>query len=289
MAQIMIQNVRTPTPWRWCTGVIFTAAALIVPLFCGARSTIGDAPVPLKVAVTTSHLGELVRSIGGERVAVVVLVPGSMCPGHSDVSPAVVRQAAAAHLFLRHDWEQWADDWWRRARVVGTTAEVAVEGNWMVPERNLDAAAVVKDHLIRVDPSGAATYQRNFARYRKTVERTIRWLDRQSEQFRGIPVVGAVQQREFLQRLGCIVAATYGRAEDLSAGELARVIDKSRSARVKIVVDNLQSGSRTGEQLARDLGLPHVTLTNFPLEQGYFAALRNNVMVLREALRAAAR
>ena len=235
--------------------------------------------------VTTTHLGELVSAIGRGRAEAVVLIPGGMCPGHFDMSPAVLRQAEGADLFLRHEWERWVVDTARRLTGADAVPIVAA-GNWMVPERNLAAAAAVRDALVRADPAGSGTYWRNYAAYRSTLERLTHWLDREAMVFRGVPVAAATQQREFLERLGITVAAEYGRAEDLSAREVARVIDAARAADVRLVVDNLQSGPNAGAQVARDLGVPHVTLTNFPLDAGYPATLRANVAALRKALRA---
>jgi hypothetical protein len=42
-------------------------------------------------------------------------------------------------------------------------------------------------------------------------------------------------------------------------------------------VDNLQSGPEAGKGIAETLGVPHVVLTNFPLEKGYLATLEGNV------------
>ena len=250
-----------------------------------ARTAPAGTSARLRVVVTTTHLGALVSAIGRGRTEAVVLVPGGMCPGHFDISPAVVRRAEGADLFLRHAWERWVADTARR--LTGSEAvAIASPGNWMVPERNLAAAEAVRDALARVDPAGSGAYHRNYAAYHAAVDSLARWLDREAAAFRGVPVAASAQQREFLERVGMLIAAEYGRAEDMSAREVTGVIDAARAANVRLVVDNLQSGPDAGAQIARDLGVPHVTLTNFPLDAGYEAALRANVASLRRALRA---
>ena len=63
----------------------------------------------------------------------------------------------------------------------------------------------------------------------------------------------------------------YGTARELT--RLARVaLDKQ----VKLVVDNLQSGPETGLEFAKSVGAAHVTLTSFPSEAGYAAAVTAN-------------
>lgn len=60
------------------------------------------------------------------------------------------------------------------------------------------------------------------------------------------------------------VLATFGRGEDMSARTLADILQAVKGQKVDGVVDNLQSGAKSGLPLALELGVPHVVLSNFP-------------------------
>ncbi|MBW1679418.1 MAG: hypothetical protein JRJ08_04640 [Deltaproteobacteria bacterium] len=76
-------------------------------------------------------------------------------------------------------------------------------------------------------------------------------------------------QAEFVKWLGLNIISTYGRQEDLSPKELLEI--------TRIAIDNLQSGSNVGRQIAEDIGGRQVILTNFPLGDSYLESLKKNV------------
>ena len=90
----------------------------------------------------------------------------------------------------------------------------------------------------------------------------------------------AEMQAEFARWAGLDVLRAYGRAEDLSAGDLAGLLDNVRDKNVRGVIDNLQSGADAGLPLALELKVPHLVLSNFPGSApdvpDYFSLLRAN-------------
>jgi hypothetical protein len=63
------------------------------------------------------------------------------------------------------------------------------------------------------------------------------------------------------------------------------LITTGRRNKVRLVVDNRQSGPSVGVGVAREIGAGHVVLTNFPVGDSYLDALRSNVEALKQALR----
>lgn len=92
------------------------------------------------------------------------------------------------------------------------------------------------------------------------------------------------RQADFVAWAGLDIARSYAGEQDASARELSKIIDEVKASGVSGVVDNYQSGPDAGLPLALELGVPHITLSNFPGSDDdvpdYFSLLRANVMKL---------
>jgi hypothetical protein len=78
--------------------------------------------------------------------------------------------------------------------------------------------------------------------------------------------------------------ATYGRSENLTPRALRDLIEIGRKNRVRLVIDNLQSGPEIGSQIAQDVGARHVVLTNFPEHGSCLEAIEKNARALCDVL-----
>lgn len=262
-----------------CRGHLLVLAALMI----STAAICCAAPAPARVIVTTTHLAAIVREVGRESVSVTTIIPGGMCPGHVDISPAMARQIADADMFFSHAWEQWAQ---RALAGAGNprlrTAVIKTQGNLMVPEHNTTAAHEAAEALCGVDPSGAGRYRAHAAAYEARVLGETRSL---RGRFAGKKAVCSQHQEQLLAWLGFEILASYGRQEDMSLKGMAGTMRAAKTGRADIVVDNIQSGANAGRQLARDLRIPHAALTNFPQDESYLATLRDNVRALEQALK----
>ncbi|AWN46836.1 ABC transporter substrate-binding protein [Methylobacterium terrae] len=142
---------------------------------------------PVRVVATFSILGDLVRQVGGVRVAVTALV-GPNGDAHSFVpAPADAQSVAAARLVVVNGlgFEGWID---RLIKASGTKAKVVVAARGVVPIEEEDGGdhghahaidphawqnvanaksyvAAIRDGLAGVDPAGKAAYDANAAAY----------------------------------------------------------------------------------------------------------------------------
>ncbi|GJD60783.1 metal ABC transporter solute-binding protein, Zn/Mn family [Methylobacterium frigidaeris] len=160
-----------------------------------ARIVPARAEEPVRVVATFSILGDLVRQVGGARVAVTTLV-GPNGDAHSFVpAPADAQAVAAARLVVVNGlgFEGWID---RLIKASGTRAKVVVAATGIVPIEEDDGdghgqdhgqdhghshaadphawqnvantkryVANIRDGLVSVDPEGKAAYQANAAAY----------------------------------------------------------------------------------------------------------------------------
>jgi zinc transport system substrate-binding protein len=260
-------------------GVLASLLAVWMSMAAGAASQ------PLKIVATTTNLGLLVSALGGSAVDVYTLIPGGACPGHFDGGPAAAQRIAAADMVITHAGENRFDGLVANlGRNDVRRVATQTPGNWMVPVVHDAAAQEIATVLAAQLPGAAAAIRQREHDYRAVLTTRSAAVRATLAGFNGRPVIGAVHQQAFLEWLGLRVVAVYGRGEDLNARALAHAAKQARRAGALLVVDNLQSGADTGAALARDLGIAHVTLTNFPITGSYLDTLAENARIVREAL-----
>ncbi|RKX71786.1 hypothetical protein DRP53_00430 [candidate division WOR-3 bacterium] len=233
------------------------------------------------VGATTSMIGSIVKSIGKDRVEAITIVPAGMCPGHFDLKPKEIDRLSHAKIILNHGFEGWLKKLALALPEVRIET-VGVKGSWMVPEIHLRAAEVITRILSLSFPEDSALFQSNLRSYRARIDSIVKQFDR--SKFKGVKVICARYQAPFLSWVGFDVVATYGRPEDLSPKELARLIDLARGSGARLVVDNLQSGPDAGRPIAEAASINHLVLTNFPIDQSYPQTLIENMKRLDECL-----
>ncbi len=262
-----------------------TLLALLAAALMPGPACRRQAAGPVRVVASTALIATIVSAVGGEEFSVRTIAPAGMCPGHFDIRPSDVLAANEARLLLNHGWEEWfprleqAIDNLRLRRVTLQT-----RGNWMIPEVQSRAVDEITAQLVELVPARADSLRAAADRYKARIDSAAAGVRAAFADKTLPPVVAAQQQAPFLEWIGFRVVAVYGRAEDFTAAELTRLARTAIETRAAIVVDNLQSGPDAGRTLAAELGIAHVTLTNFPLEGDYVKSLLDNAAALARAL-----
>jgi len=261
------------------TGLPRVLLLLALVLLLGAQA---HASGPIRILAGTTLIEDIVADLGGGRIATRTLIPGSACPGHSDLRASDVSFAGEAQAVLIHDWQQnmpmlqtlrrTAPEAQARLRLV------PVPGNWMLPERQAEATAAVARLLEGLAPAQARDIQ---ARAKARQGRINALSAKLKAQAATAGISGA--------RVICDVAE-YGHFEGMNPKQLAEVMTRAKAGKAVLVVDNMQSTGGSGKALADDLGAGHVVLTNFPGADARAAtweqALQWDVDRLAAALRA---
>jgi zinc transport system substrate-binding protein len=229
----------------------------------------GTSGAGMKVVTSTSLLACITRQIGGNYVDVINLIPPSQHPGDFNVKPGDVQKLATARLFMLHGWpgETWADKFIASANNSNLQVFKAnVNGNWMIPAVQSAATDRVAAILGQIDTGNNTTYIKAAQDYKtriSAVEADIK--SRLSKaNVSQINVIASAMQADFLQWAGLNVVANYGLPETLTPQVVKNLIDKGRSGKITLVVDNLQSGKDAGKELAQELGAIPINLSNFP-------------------------
>lgn len=223
------------------------------------------APVtPTTIVCTTSVLQVVTEQVGGSAVEVVSLVQPGVCPSHFDVRPSHIDAVNTASLILYHGVEPWLEQ--LVAASTNTTVEQRVlKGPWNAPVFAVQKIEAVRDALIQVDPENAEYYKENAEKAIadiQTVGDTIK--EAASLAVDSTPVICMEWQQYLVEWMGFTIVRTYGPPETLSLKDINELIDAGRKNGVCLVIDNLQSGTFVGAEIAASIGAEHVVLTNFP-------------------------
>jgi ABC-type Zn uptake system ZnuABC Zn-binding protein ZnuA/ABC-type Mn2+/Zn2+ transport system permease subunit len=248
------------------------ATALMLALLAAGCGSSGSSDGKLEVVATTTHIGDWVRAVGGEEVAVHQVLQPNTDPHDYEPRPSDVQAAAAADLVFASgdDLDHWIEeivaDSGGGAPVVDLSAPVADplpdDPHWWHDPRNVEAAVrEISARLQEADPSHRRLYQRNagaylgrldqldvgIARCLSSVPRAQRKLVTDHDAFGyfarryGIAVVGAVIPAQ--------AAQAQPSAQDVD--ELAELIDREE---VKAIFPESSLSSKVAEAIARQTG-----------------------------------
>ncbi len=250
---------------------IFIAYLVLLMIYCAAPEA-----KRIKITTTTALLGSIVHAIGLEEIDVSTIVPAGMCPGHFDLKAENVKSLSGSRILLSHGWEKWTGKLLAAVDNKPALRIIGVQGNLMVPDNHKQAAEHVTSLLCSLDQQHRIVYTKNYVSYTAAIDSIVKDITDRSKNIKGIKIVCSELQAEFLRWLGLDIVLTYPRAEELTPGMMAEAIKQAKRKQVRLVVDNLQSGSDVGLAIAEEANVEHITLTNFPLGNSYPEALAQN-------------
>ena len=223
----------------------------------------------IQVVASTSHLEQLVKRVGGDLVDVINIVPPASHPGDFDAKPTDIQRLADADLFLWHNWpgEIYVPGLIESADNPDLTVNaVDVQGSWMTPPVQLQAADKVAAALSQVDGKNSAAYQDAAEKYKEAVrakETEIRSRLAEAD-VSGVNVICAGWQAGLIGWSGFNIVATYGLPTPPTLADIEQLVEKGRDAGVTLIIDNLHDNRDAGKPIAEELGCERVVLLNFP-------------------------
>jgi len=270
--------------------IIISVFALSLLPGCTDEESTGS---ELNVVTSTSHLEQLVQRIGGDRVDVINIVPPASHPGDFDASPGDIRKLADADLFLWHNWpgELYVPGLLESADNPDLTViAIMVEGSWMTPPVQQQAADLVTAALSQVDNQNSAAYEETAEAYKLAVqaeESEIR-TKLAGADVSGVNVISAGWQAGLLGWAGFNIVGTYGLPVAPTLADIENLVKLGRETGVTLVVDNLHDNPDAGLPIAAELDCARVVLLNFPgvdaETKTWEGAVNRNIDLLIEAL-----
>jgi zinc/manganese transport system substrate-binding protein len=281
-----------------------------------ATATAGMAADKIPVVASFSILGDLVRVVGGERVAVTTLVGPDEDAHVFEPKPADAKNLLQSRLLVTNGlgFEPWAQKLVKSAGYRGQSV-VASQGvkartmpgekggketdphAWQDPTNVVIYVRNIAAALSRLDPNGAATYKDNSEAYIKELQALDIWAQ---EQLSAVPAAkrkvitshdafgyfGARYQVSFLAPQGISTEA------EPSAKEVAQLIRQIQREKIKAVFFENMSSPKLLAQLGKDAGVtPGPALYVDALSKAggpadsYLTLMRYNVMQLVAGIR----
>lgn len=268
----------------------FFSAILFVLLIGFYTPVLYAGDVKPSVIVTTTAIESIVSEVAKDNLHVISLIPPDICPGHFDLKPSDALKLNSAELLLGHSFEKETflkkiEGLIQKGSALRIVA-ISVEGSWMVPDTYISAIDEITRILKGQFPLAIQDFESNAFRYKEQIKKESEHLKTHTRRLRldQVNAVASNMQKDLLIWLGIKVIATYGRSDEISALELQRLIEQARAYNVRIVIDNLQSAGKAGKPIADELGIAHLTLSNFPRVYGgkvsYLDTLKENAQQL---------
>ena len=279
-------------------------------------STPAHAADPLPVTASFSILGDLVRVVGAQRVAVTTLVGPDEDAHVFEPKPSDVKTILGSKLLVTNGlgFEPWAGKLAKSAGYKGefVIASKGVKGRamadehghaesdphaWQDPNNVVLYVRNIATGLSRVDPGGASAYQANAEAYVKELQTLDAWA---KEQFAAIPA----EKRKVITSHDAFgyFAAYYGikflapqgvsTEAEPSAKQVAQLIRQLQREKIKAVFVENMTNPKLLAQLSKDAGVTvgtalYADALSAPGKPGstYLQMVRHNVTQLAAGMK----
>jgi ABC-type Zn uptake system ZnuABC Zn-binding protein ZnuA len=257
--------------------VALLAAAALVTAACGDGTGAADATAGrVRVVATTSVLGDFAREIGGDRVAVDVVIKPNVDAHDYEPVPSDIEEMRRAAVVLRNGagLEAWFDD---AIEASGTKAEVVDASDgvarrrdphgdeddphvWHDPRNAITMVANVAGALRRADPDGAATYDANLADYTAQLRALDTEIEAETSALANKKLVtnhdafGYYAARYGFEIVGSVIPSFDSSAE-MSASDLDDIIAKIRAQGVRAIFSEATLPSKAAATIAKEAGV----------------------------------
>jgi len=293
--------------------VILTATLIVIPQLIFPFNFIQVSSSDLRVVTSMSVIGEMVKSIGGNRVSVYSILPEGVDPHNYALTVEDIQKALEADLLVfasirnfsleENILENVPDkpylDLVDYIRYNVTLLDIPgfrrnFHGYWMKPENALAIAKAVHDKLLELDPDGKDVYDLNLQTFEEKVVDLINFLEKISEEYDlkdlnvAIAVPGAAYVVDvFKMKIASVLLKGPGRF--MNATELAELEAEIKSGVISMLIcPEIMKDAKAGEisrQVSRDTGIPVVYVRVFGIEHtSYFELMMYNAGVLKATI-----
>lgn len=250
------------------------------------------------IAATIPPLADLIQQIAGDRLAVECLLDAGQDPHGFEPSPSQMARLANSHsiVMVGYGLDNWAADsvgavTERDARILvlapklipaeeeshntdsPTEAHADEEGHaphnidphfWLDPQLMIQAAALITEELISLDPDGTATYRQNSAEMVAKLNQLDVELAERFAPLKGLAFIGQHGAYSWF-------AARYGMnqigviedwpGKTATPKQLSQLIETAQATGAKAIFTERQRNRRVAENtVARELGIPVIIL-----------------------------
>ncbi|MFO8077869.1 MAG: metal ABC transporter substrate-binding protein [Thermoplasmatota archaeon] len=221
----------------------------------------------INIVCTNSVLADFTSNIITENASIEYIMPAGACPAHFDTSPSDVSKIVNADIIVSLGWEPWLESLLNKS---GNNDYTEIKcmglGEWNIPTGAIAYVQIITEGLITALPGKSSLIQQQSNNYQSEINDTAETLKNNiiNQNFTERKVVCMEWQKDFLEWIGLNVTYYYPPPESLSVQDELDVVSAASQHGVAAVIDNLQSGTAFGAQVASESGVSHVIFTNFP-------------------------
>jgi ABC-type Zn uptake system ZnuABC Zn-binding protein ZnuA len=253
-------------------------ALTLLAAACGDSAGSSASDAPLQVVTTTTVLTDFAKVIGGDRVGVYGVMKPNVDAHDYEPSAKDLDAMRSAKLIVRNGvhLEAWFDDAatasGTKATVVDASTGVTIrsaddqgepEGDphiWHDPRNAKQMVATILAAFVTADPAGAPMYEANAARYAAEIDALDIEIAAKITRLPNKKLVtnhdafGYYVERYGLEFVGSIIPSFESSAE-VSAAELADLVDKIKAQGVKAVFAETSLPSKVAKTIANEAGV----------------------------------
>lgn len=274
---------------------VLVVAILIMVSFMACE---GPQPVSgLRVVASFYPLYELVQKIGGDKVSVQNMVPAGSEPHDYDPTPKDIVNLNEANLVVIDGGglEPWAErtvpDLQKsgvKILVVSDKLNGMVSGDphfWLDPIKYLDAAKIVKENLVQIDPKDAKYFTDNLAAFSDKLTALDQNFQTDLKNCQSRQVVTSHEAFDYLGRrykLEMIPITGFSPESEPSAQKIAQVVELVKSKGIKYIFSETLLSPKIAQTLATEANVQNMVLN--PLEgltQGEISAGADYISVMK--------
>jgi ABC-type Zn uptake system ZnuABC Zn-binding protein ZnuA len=244
-------------------------AGVLVAAGCGDEASSDGSSV--QAVATTTQVGDLVRNVGGSRVAVDQILEPNSDPHGYEPRPSDAASVAEADVVFRSggDLDEWLGDLIDNAGgdapAIDLAESVGAQEDdphwWQDPRNALEAVAAIEAALAEADPEGAKRYRANAqayaARLRQLDRSVARCIERIPERQRRLvtthDALGYYADRYGIEVVGALIPSLSTAAQP-SAGDIERLVDQVERQGVKAVFPESSLNPRLERAVSRETG-----------------------------------
>lgn len=268
------------------------------------RSTRKQADGPLRVATSSYITYTLAHELGGDLVALFMLVPPGTEPHHFEPTPGSIIAVNEADLFVYVSTfaEPWVTDILKGLAGTRTVEAAPVEEEddphiWMTPYGALSMAKRIAAALGKADPANKPTYQANLRRFEQAMTQLHKDLEAglAACQNRDVVHVGHLAFGRLTDTYGLHLSSLTGTSHqgEHSVYKLTGMVRLIRSRRVPTVFSEEMVPADLARTIARETRvkilplytIEEVSKEDFAQKISYQEYMRRNLKNLQEGLK----
>ena len=223
------------------------------------------------VVATTTQLADFARQVAGKRARVEQILTPNADPHDYEPRPSDARALEGADVVLRSggDLDEWLGELIESSGTDAESLDVSRvvrrrkgDPHWWQDPRNAEAAVkAIRDALVKADPEGRATYEKNAGAYLarlgtldRAVAACIGKLPRdQRKLVTTHDALGYYAERYGLRVIGAVIPSLSSQAQP-SSKDVGELVDQIREQNVKAIFPESSLNSKLERAISRESG-----------------------------------